>query len=173
MSEKSDFQLITEFLNAAVSKSSTPKKRITDNDLKDADLEAVQKHTKAYSDYLETFVSDFKLKTGHQRRMKIVFFAVTLVLLLAIIGSGVSSIVIISKKQATTLSDVATVITAVVGAVSSFLILPKVIAENLFPSKEDDRSAEIFGKMFEHDINIRNIYNVPKCNFPSEEEKEE
>ena len=173
MKEKNDFQLNIKFLNEAVSKSSTSKKRITDNDLKNADLEAVQKHTKAYSDYLEAFVSDFKLKTRNQRKMKIVFFVVTLILLLVIIGGGVGSIFIISKKQDTALPDVATVITAVVGAVSSFLILPKVIADNLFPSKEDDRTAEIFGKMFEHDINIRNIYNVPKSNTPSEEEKED
>ena len=92
MKEKNDFQLNIKFLNEAVSKSSTSKKRITDNDLKNADLEAVQKHTKAYSDYLEAFVSDFKLKTRNQRKMKIVFFVVTLILLLVIIGGGVGSI---------------------------------------------------------------------------------
>ena len=57
-------------------------------------------------------------------------------------------------------NDVITVITAMAGAISSFLVLPRVMAENLFPSKEEDKTADVFSKMFEHDINLRGLYHV-------------
>ena len=56
--------------------------------------------------------------------------------------------------------DIATLITAMVSSISSFLVLPKVIADNLFPSKEEDKTSELFSKMFEHDINLRGIYHI-------------
>lgn len=159
MLEPSALQRDIDFLGGLPLRIVEAKEKITDSDLKDADLKAVRKHTRVYSDYLETFVDEYKKKARSQRIMKIWFFVLTILLLFVIIGGGVWSIIIVSAKENISPSDVATVITAVVGSVSSFLILPKVIAENLFPSKEEDKTAEIFSKMFEHDINIRNIYS--------------
>lgn len=170
---KNDFQRNIEYLKTLTVKTAWPKRKVTDDDLKTADLEAIRRHTRAYSYYLETFVDEYEKKSHSQRIMKNWFFVLTLVLLFAIIGGGVGSIIIVSTKQNISLPDVATVITAVVGAVSSFLILPKVIAENLFPSKEEDKTAEIFGKMFEHDINIRSIYNVPDSGQAPDSAKDE
>ena len=159
MPKQNDFNSNIDILDSYVIENKFPPLNLKDNVLKDTDIESLQRNSNAYSCYLETFVNEYKKKSCHQRVMKIWFFVLTLFLLFALIGGGISSIIIVSLKRCITLADVATVITAVTGAVSSFLILPKIIAENLFPSKEEDRTAEIFGKMFEHDISIRSIYN--------------
>ena len=158
--DNNDFQATLTMLEMLLNKSKVKKKKITDNDLKNADLEAIQKHTIIYTDYLKKYVDDYKRKLNAQYAMKWLFFGVTIILLTVMIIGGIIVICNISKKPLIKPSDVATVITATFGAVSSFLILPKVIAENLFPSKEEDKTAQIFEKMFEHDINLRGMYHV-------------
>ena len=155
-----DFQETLNLLDTLINKSKVKKKKITDNDLKNTDLEAIQKHTQIYTDYLDTYVKDYKKKIKSQIIMKWFFFVITLLLLASMIIGGIIVICNISKKLLIKPADVATVITAIFGAISSFLILPKVIAENLFPSKEEDKTAQIFEKMFEHDINLRGMYHI-------------
>lgn len=166
-----DFQSTLDILERLVNNSKTKRKRITDNDLKDADFEAIQKHTKIYTDYLDAYVKDYTKKSESQRIMKICFFIITMLLLSLMILGGFIAIVIICQKDTIDVSDVVTVITAVTGAVSSFLILPKVIAENLFPSMEQDKTTEIFGKMFDHDISLRGIYHISDNAVNHDEEK--
>lgn len=152
--DNNDFQDALSMLDTLFSNAKV-KKKISDNDLKNTDLEAIQRHTKIYTEYLETYVNDYKKKISAQITMKWIFFIIVLLLLTSMIIGSIIVICNISKKPLINPSDVATVITAIVGAVSAFLILPKVIAENLFPSKEEDKTAQIFEKMFEHDINLR------------------
>ena len=37
----------------------------------------------------------------------------------------------------------------------------KVIAVNLFPQKEEDITADLFEKMFDHDMQLRGTYHAP------------
>lgn len=39
-------------------------------------------------------------------------------------------------------------------------MLPKVIAENLFPSKEDDKTTDIFSAMINYDLELRKFYEA-------------
>lgn len=155
-----EYNIIMDYLDDLLSKENAEKKQITDVYLRDADLVAIQARAKTYTEYLKNYVTDYKNKTHAQRIMKIWFFVLTMFLLLAIVGASSTCLVAISLKDNIKLSDIATVITAMAGAVSSFLILPKVIAENLFPSREEDKTAEVFGKMFEHDIELRGLYHI-------------
>lgn len=158
MQKSNDFQLILSAVDAIASRSDGALRRITDRDLRRKEYEALQKHSDSYSDFLETYVKEYKKKVHNQRVMKNWFFVLINILLFAIIGGGVAAVAFVCLKKSITTNDVAAVITAVVGAVSSFLILPRVIAENLFPSREEDKTAEIFEKMFGYDTNIRNFY---------------
>ena len=155
-----DFKSTIEFLNSLLLDKDADKKQITDADLKDADLAAIQERAKTYTGYLKNYVSDYKDKTQVQKVMKGWFFAITMFLLLCIVVASSIALVIIAKKETIRINDIATIVTAMASAVSSFLVLPKVIAENLFPSKEEDKTAEVFSKMFEHDISLRGLYHI-------------
>lgn len=155
-----DFDSAIQFLNTIFSDNNTPKKPITDFDLKDADLAAIQERTKTYTKYLKNYVLDYEKKTNTQRKMKGWFFALVMMLLFVIISASFISLIIIASKKTVALADITTLITAMVSSISSFLVLPKVIADNLFPSKEEDKTSEIFSKMFEHDINLRGMYHI-------------
>jgi poly(A) polymerase Pap1 len=37
-------------------------------------------------------------------------------------------------------------------------VLPKVVAENLFPSKEEDRTADIFNSLINYDLELEKFY---------------
>lgn len=155
-----DFKSTIEFLNSLLLDKDADKKQITDADLKDADLAAIQERAKTYTGYLKNYVSDYKDKTQAQKVMKGWFFAITMFLLLCIVVASSIALVIIARKETIRINDIATIVTAMASAVSSFLVLPKVIAENLFPSKEEDKTAEVFSKMFEHDISLRGLYHI-------------
>lgn len=168
-----EFTSTLDFLRSSIISSKTKKKKISDKDLKNTDLEAIQKHTEIYTDYLNTYVNEYKKKISSQVVMKWCFFVIIILLLITMIICGVVVICIISKKEFISTADVVTVITAIFGAISSFLILPKVIAENLFPSKEEDKTDQIFEKMFEHDINLRGIYYSSDNDIENSEQQNE
>ena len=160
MSLNAEYNNTIDFLQGILSKRQTSKKQITDKDLKSTDLEAIQERAQTYTGYLKNYVDDYKRKTIAQQRMKSWFFIIVMFLLAVIVIGSVVSLILISRKLIIRLNDLATVITALVGAISSFLILPKIIADNLFPKKEDDKTGEIFSKMFEHDFSLRGMYHV-------------
>lgn len=155
-----EYKSTVEFLNLLLSNKNTEKKQITDADLRDADLAAIRDRAKTYTGYLKNYVSEYKDKAHAQKVMKGWFFGITMLLLLCIVVACSIAVVVIARKENIKLNDVATVITAMASAVSSFLVLPKVIAENLFPSKEEDKTAEVFSKMFEHDMSLRGLYHI-------------
>lgn len=156
-----EYKKTMDFLDLLLSNKDAEKKQITtDADLKDADLAAIRERAKTYTGYLKNYVSDYKDKAHAQKVMKGWFFAITMLLLLCIVVACSITLVVIARKENIKLNDVATIVTAMASAVSSFLVLPKVIAENLFPSKEEDKTAEVFSKMFEHDISLRGLYHI-------------
>ena len=159
MQDNKKFQEELKFFKR-IEENSKTSKQLTDNVLRNHDYEAIGQRTKIYTDYLDIYVSEFKQKSLIQRIMKSAFFWTILSLLLIMVIVSALSLFFISKKDNITVSDVVIVVTSISGAISSFLILPKVIADNLFPSKEEDHTAEIFEKMFKNDMNIRNIYNA-------------
>ena len=61
-------------------------------------------------------------------------------------------------------SSIIALITSIGGTITSFIVLPKVIADNLFPSKDDDKTTETFREMIKYDLDVR------KLHYHSEEE---
>lgn len=159
--DKTSYNTTLDFLNSVL-KYASVEKPITDSDLRESDLEAINSHNKTYTEYLDNYVLEFKRKSRSQRTMKNWFFVIVMLLLSVIIIASFVSLIIISSKKVIGLEEIATLITAIGGAIASFLVLPKIIAENLFPSKEEDKTDIIFAKMFDHDMSLRELHNRNK-----------
>lgn len=159
--DNSPYNSTLAYLNS-VFKHTSIEKPITDSDLRESDLEAINSHNKTYTEYLDKYVLEFKNKSRSQRIMKNWFFVIVMLLLSVIIITSFVSLVIISSKKIIGFEEIATLLTAIGGAIASFLVLPKIIAENLFPSKEEDKTDIIFAKMFDHDMSLRELHNRNK-----------
>ena len=155
--DKTSYNTTLDFLNSML-KYASVEKPITDLDLRESDLEAINSHNKTYTTYLESYVYEFKRKSSAQRTMKSWFFIIVMFLLAIIIIASFTSLIIISLKRVIGIEEIATLLTAIGSALAAFLILPKIIATNLFPSKEEDKTDIIFNKMFDYDMNLRDLY---------------
>lgn len=156
------------------SRRSDAPRKMSETKFKSSDLEHIQKRNETYDTYLSTYVSNFNLKAKVQRRMKMWFFIIVMFSLVLIIGASVFAVCRIVTKNLLEVTDVAAVITAIVGMVSSFLVLPKVIGDNLFPVKEEDQTNEMFGRMVEYDMKLREHYDqVQATEKPAEQISDE
>ena len=89
--------------------------------------------------------------------MKIVFFALISLSLIAIIGSSCKIIThIIESDLPKTVNDTATVITAVAGMISAIIILPTIVAKHLFPENEEDSQITVIKAMQKFDTDKNN-----------------
>lgn len=68
------------------------------------------------------------------------------------------AIIIVAQKDDPGLYDLGTIIGSVAGIISSLVVLPKIIAEHLFPTDEDRNMNEILKSMQENDSAIRNYF---------------
>ena len=99
MTEKnSPYNSTIKFLNDVI-KNVPIEKPITDSDLRESDLEAINSHNKTYTDYLNNYVLEFKYKSRSQRIMKTWFFTLVIILLSIIIIASFISLIIISSKK--------------------------------------------------------------------------
>lgn len=126
------------------------------------DLTAILERNVTYGRYLKDYCSNFNKKSKSQRRLRRCFFWITMGLLsLIVVGSivGVGSIFIRGSIGA---GEIASVISAIVGMITAFLVLPKIIGDNLFPKQEDDKSADLFEVVVNKDFELRRFYQQDK-----------
>lgn len=113
---------------------------------------------KLYSDLLEQYIEEYKSKSHWKKWYKLAFFIAVLCCFIGIIGASLYAIIIVAKKEAPGIYDIGAVIGSVAGIVSSLVVLPKIIAEHLFPTDEDRNMNEILKSMQENDAAIRNYF---------------
>lgn len=155
---KSEYRESIDF----ISEIETPNQR--EHRLKDSDFDAMEMRVTAYTQYLRSYVSEYKSKLLTQRKLKTIFFVVINLLLVAMIAF---CFILINKVLSGNFSStvgITTIISTTVGLITSFFVLPKIIAENLFPAKDEDISEKVFSEMFEYDIKLRNMYHVSEKN---------
>lgn len=122
------------------------------------DWNEISARNQIYTQFLFTYIANSNQKSKHQVRMKIWFFAIIMSLLAILVIAACVALVNISAKALPRVEDVVTVITAISGVITSFIVIPKVIAKNLFPPSEDDKTAQIFGSMIKSDLKLRKYY---------------
>lgn len=157
--DKLEFSEIEDFVYSSIN----AKKAQFFNDEFD-DIPHIRKRSGIYTDYLQSYVSNFKHRNISHLAMKVVFFLSILSLLVVITWACFGCIQEISRKNDINYADAATAVSALAGLLISFLSLPKLICNNLFPQAEEDKTAEIFNKMFEHDVKLRELHNAHNIN---------
>ena len=118
------------------------------------------KRNQAYTNLLEDYVSHHKEKDQANSKYKCAFFIITISLLAIIVVFSLVLICIVSSRDYSGYSDVAVVLGCVSGIVSSIIVLPKIIAQHLFPVDEDKHILGIVQNMQQHDERLRNIENT-------------
>ena len=138
------------------------KKQIeNDEDLKRADFKAIDTRNDRYNEYLESYINVFSKRQNAQRKMKWIFLFFTLILLVVIVVSSCICILISANKKGD-IYNISLLVSSFVGAITSFIILPKIIANNLFPKSEEDHSDQVFKSMFQYDLELRDFHKNNK-----------
>lgn len=109
-----------------------------------------------YSELLEKYILSYESKAKCNRIYKMIFFIVSLVVFFGIIFSSFICLFIVVNKSNSSLADISVVGGAIASVISSIIILPKIIAEHLFPTNEDENMIDMVKNMQVNDSRIRN-----------------
>ena len=113
-----------------------------------------------YTDLLSQYIDKYKHKEKDKKIYKWIFFIIVMLAMAAVIT--VCLIVVVSltiKAESTSLADFAVVLTSIGGIISTIVIIPKIIAEYLFPSDEESNMIDLVKNMQQNDTNIMDILN--------------
>lgn len=142
---------------------STAKAPVKDEQLIDASgketdeygLREYNRRDELYSDLLDHYIKVYKSKASWNKWYKLAFFVVAMVVFVGlIVGSGLVFWSVL-KKEKPTYSDVAIIAGALASILTAILVLPKIIAEHLFPTNEDEHMIGMVKNMQVNDSNIR------------------
>lgn len=120
-----------------------------------------EKRNELYTFLLSHYIDSYKKKSKHKSGYKIAFFIIIMLAFLCVIGGTVAAILIISGKETSTNSDLAAIIGGCATVFSALLVLPKVIAEHLFPPNDDANMIDMVKNMQLNDSGIRNMLHQP------------
>lgn len=128
-----------------------------DDDLKAADFSAIFARNDKYNEYITKYIDIFYKRHNAQRRMKWFFFFATLALLIGIVVCSCICMLISANREGD-IYNISLLVSSFVGAITSFIVLPKIIANNLFPKSEEDHSDQVFKSMFQYDLKLRHFH---------------
>lgn len=112
-----------------------------------------------YTEMLQQYLNVHKSKANHNKVYKGIFFVVTMLILLVLIGAPMAAMILIAMKDQVKLADIALVVSGLGGIITSIIVLPKIIAEHLFPTDEDQNMIELVKKMQDNDAQIRSAFH--------------
>lgn len=124
-----------------------------------AQLKESSTRDKLFNEFLKNYINDYKLKSEQKRFFKKVFFICIIVLICIIPISCIVLIVVALNSSENAISSAITAITFVVESITSFLVLPKIIAKYLFDKKEDESLANIISSMQEYNLESKRRTN--------------
>ena len=160
---KSEEELKTIYEDEQVSKE---KVSANDTDLLDTakkdyqslDPEYISRN-RIYTQLLESYFHDSKSKSRAKRWYKLIFYITTLLCFVGIITISLYALLVVARKETATVADAGTVLGSIAGIVSSLIILPKIIAEHLFPKDDDSHMISMVKNMQQNDSQIRRGFN--------------
>lgn len=137
-------------------------KRSEDLKFWQSDLHAILERNIIYGVYLNNYCVNFNKKSKSKRRLGRCFFWITMTLLSIIVICGIIGIGLIFIRGNIGAGEVTSIISAIVGMITAFLVLPKIIGDNLFPKDENDTSADLFNLVVNKDFDLRQFYHQDK-----------
>lgn len=127
--------------------------------------EEYSNRNRLYTLLLETYIANYRRKEKIKGVYKCIFFIVTIILFIGIVVSGIIGIILLSMHGDGSLANVGIAIANIAGIISTLIVLPKIIAEHLFPTNEESNMLEMVKNMQNNDSEIRNVL------FETDEEK--
>lgn len=134
-----------------------------DDALKDLgikDSDSLSRHSENYDDILKNYTNHVSETLKSKRNMKLAFFIValsTMGLTVLSIAACVIIIAINAQNESFDVQDyIVPVVSALVSFLTTFIVIPKIIAEYLFNSNEDSVMKDIVSSIQDYDKFIRN-----------------
>ncbi|MBD5536858.1 MAG: hypothetical protein HDQ99_14640 [Lachnospiraceae bacterium] len=119
--------------------------------------EEYNKRNKLYTELLREYILRYNKKEAEKAIYKGIFFSVIMFMFVAIVICGSVGLLLLSMYGDGTMANVGIAIANIAGIISSLIILPKIIAEHLFPVDEESNMIGMVRNMQENDANIRNV----------------
>lgn len=115
-----------------------------------------EKRDESYTLLLDDYIESSKSKTAWNKVYKCIFFSVTMLILVALVAFPIAvTIIIVVKEQSNLVVDIAALVGSIIGIISAIIVLPKIIAQHLFPTNEDEHMIELVKNMQVNDSKIR------------------
>lgn len=154
--KKSDREIIEKYLNIDVMSPRRINMVPDDNTLKYSDINSMKNHNENFDRLLSIYVDNAYKNLTKKFDFKKEFFEVCLntMVLVTLLMMFVTVWVLIKGVAGTEIISI--LITNIGAFLTTFIILPKTIADYLFDSEEEKNMTEIIKNIQEHDKDIRN-----------------
>lgn len=154
-----DDNIIKELLDG-ISQSNQIK---NDNDLRKQDIKSLGQHTEDYDTILRNYSTHVEKTLCYKRRMKTVFFIMSIIIMVTCIVLVCICIynllTNISEKDYNVINYIAPTITSITSFLTIYIVIPKIIAQYLYDSKEETAMREIISSIQEYDKYVRKSLN--------------
>ena len=164
MAENQYSELLASLERSLLEDDGSRPLRADDNELNNAVAtqtreqdEEYNKRNKLYTDLLGSYISIYSKKEQAKAKYKVVFFIVINFLFAGIVVCGLIGVMLLSIQGDGNLANVGIAIANIAGIISSLIVLPKIIAEHLFPVDEESNMIDMVKNMQENDANIRDV----------------
>lgn len=115
-----------------------------------------------YTYMLKDHIKSYGEKADANMKYKRWFFGITMAMMVFCVVVPVIALLIMAITSVNICDSAATVIGCVASIVSALIILPKIIAEHLFPLKEDENMIGLIKEMQKNDSEIRRNHTTHK-----------
>lgn len=156
-------QDIFSFVSDSVRRDENSAIEANDNTLNNAvtqqiaqDREYDERNT-LYTILLRNYIYSYVEKDNEKKRYKKIFFYITILTMVAIVAISLIIMVYIAACGKGNLSDIGAIAGGIAGMITALIIIPRIIAEHLFPVNEDSNMIDMVKNMQDNDTNIRNV----------------
>lgn len=110
-----------------------------------------------YTKLLSRYINIYQEKEDEKKKYKKAFFRITMVIFSVIIFGCMYNILCISSTNVNGIVVIGVAGIDLAGIVSALIVLPKIIAEHLFPANEESNMIDMVKKMQDNDAKIRDV----------------
>lgn len=135
---------------------------------RDQDVE-YSRRNQLYTVLLDNYIDVYGKKEKAKAVYKGIFFTATMLLFLLVVGICLYGMYTLSTQGDGNLANVGIAIANMAGIVSALIVLPKIIAEHLFPVNEESNMIGMVKNMQDNDANIRDFLSK---DYEDKEEQE-
>lgn len=114
---------------------------------------------------IDKFVDHYEKRNNHNRGMRIAFFAISFLIILAIIGTFSTVSILIAIKESINVEGVVAICSACATILTSVLVLPHLVGKNLFPEKEDEQILTFVKEMNQTELQFAKVKLEEKNTF--------